>query len=84
MVLPGGSCSSAYWDLGINRKNRVWGSPHARWKPDERTFGWKTILLNTGGSCSGGNWETYEKYYIGVFAMFSKNGNSGKMNWENR
>ena len=25
----------------------------ARWKPDERILWWKTILLNTGGSCSG-------------------------------
>ena len=52
----GGSCSSVYRFLGINRKNGFGESP-ARWKPDERTFAWKTILLNTGGSCSGWNEE---------------------------
>ena len=48
----GGSCSNVYSNLGINRKNGFGESP-ARYKPDERIFVGKTILLNTGGSCSG-------------------------------
>ena len=40
-----------YSNLGINRKNGFGESP-ARYKPDERIFVGKTILLNTGGSCS--------------------------------
>ncbi len=59
----GGSCSNVYSNLGINRKNGFGESP-ARYKPDERIFVGKTILLNTGGSCSG-----VRKKYLYIIKM---------------
>ena len=52
-----------YSNLGINRKNGFGKSP-ARYKPDERIFVGKTILLNTGGSCSG-----VRKKYLYIIKM---------------